>query len=162
MYLCAFGPSSSHSNYFVMFLIYSAFLYSLGDHICIQNCAVSLASGCWYVFVSSPYPSLVSRIFFRCFGMSCLVCIVLPFVDFSFIFHPVLSGLFIKLYCYFFLCFAFSLFVPSCSSVFVFFWWGLLFRTVFVDFLSAFPVEVSIQVLVFLCSFRGDPNFLTN
>ena len=39
---------------------------------------------------------IVGRIFFRCFGMSCFVCIALPFVVISLIFllWPVFSGLF--------------------------------------------------------------------
>ena len=61
-------------------------------HIFVQNRSVSLASGCWYVFVSLP----LDRIFFRYFGKSCFVGIVLPFVDISLIFllSPALSSLF--------------------------------------------------------------------
>ena len=51
----AFGPSSSPSNSFAMLLIHSAFLLcSLACNILLQNCSASLASGCWYAFVSSP------------------------------------------------------------------------------------------------------------
>ena len=65
-------------------------------------------------------PQLVGRIFFRCFGMSCFVCILLPFLDVFLIFLllPVLSVFFssccvvISPLCCFFL------FIPTCSSVF--------------------------------------------
>ena len=55
---------------------------------------------------------IVDRIFFRCFGMSCFVCIVLPFIDISLV--SLLSGLFLKLYCYFFLVLSF----PFSSHIF--------------------------------------------
>ena len=52
--ISAFGPSWSPSNFFVILFIHSAFsLCFLGWHILVQNRPVSLASGCWYVFVSS-------------------------------------------------------------------------------------------------------------
>ena len=56
MYISAFGPSLSPFNYFAKLLIHSAFLLcSLGCHILLQNCLVSCAFGCWYVFcVISP------------------------------------------------------------------------------------------------------------
>ena len=47
MYISPFGPSSSPSNSFAMLHIHSAFLLcSLGCHILLLNCSVSLASGC--------------------------------------------------------------------------------------------------------------------
>ena len=91
MCISAFGSSSSPSNSFVILLIHSAFLLcSLGCYILFQNCSVSLASGCWYVFMLSP--PFVGRISFHCFWISCFVCIV----DISLIFllTPILSGLF--------------------------------------------------------------------
>ena len=54
-------------------------LYSLGCHILHQNRSVSLASGCWYVFVSSP--PFCWQNFLSLFWKSCFVCIILPFVD---------------------------------------------------------------------------------
>ena len=55
MCIFAFGPFSSPCNSFAMLLIHSLFLlYSLGCHISLQNCSVSLASGSWHVSVSSP------------------------------------------------------------------------------------------------------------
>ena len=55
-------------------------------------------------------PQLVGRIFFRCFGMSCFVCILLPFLDVFLIFLllPVLSGLFPRAVLSFSPCVAFS------------------------------------------------------
>ena len=51
MCIFSFCPSSSPSNSFPMLLIHSAFLlYFIGDYILVQNCFVSLASGCRYVF----------------------------------------------------------------------------------------------------------------
>ena len=53
--------------------------------------------------------SVVDRIFFRCFGMSCFVCVISPFVDISLIFllPPVLSGLFLQVVLLSFLVFPF-------------------------------------------------------
>ena len=53
-------------------------------------------------------PRLVSRIFFRCFEMFSLVCIVLPFLDIFLILllSPVLSGLFLWVVLSFFTCVA--------------------------------------------------------
>ena len=73
---------------------------------------------------------VVGRIFFRCFGMSSFVCFVLPFVNISLIFllSPVLSGLFPQVVLLFFLVRSFP-------------------------FLSAFPAEFPILVLIFSLSF---------
>ena len=55
MCISALGPSSSPSSSLVISFIHSAFsLCFFGCHIFVQNCSVSLASGCWYVFVSCP------------------------------------------------------------------------------------------------------------
>ena len=62
MCIFALGPSSSISNSFVIMLIYSAFFFllgSLGSHILVQNCSISLSSVWWYVFMSSPRHFLV-------------------------------------------------------------------------------------------------------
>ena len=74
-----------------------------GCHIFIQNRSVSLASGCWYVFVSLPSNCCWNFLLF--FGKSCFVCIVLAFVDISLIFllSPALSGLFPQVVLLFFL-----------------------------------------------------------
>ena len=97
----------------------------------------------------------VDRIFFRCFGKSCFVCIVLPFVDISliFLFFCLLFLVyFLKLYCYFFLCCLF-LFVPAYFSASLFFIILACFRS--------FIIWVSSRIPVF-CVFWGDPNCLTN
>ena len=70
--------------------------------------------------------SVVDKIFFRCFGMSCFVCIVLPFVDISLVFllSPGPSGLFPQVYSYFFSsCLFHSL--PTYSRIFLFYPFGL-------------------------------------
>ena len=96
---------------------------------------------------------IVNRIFFRCFGMSCFVCIVLPFVDISLVslLSPELSCLFPQVVLLFFLVlsFPFSSYIFQDLNV-------LPFWSVFVDFLSGFPVELSILVLtVSSCFLRG-------
>ena len=104
---------------------------SLGCHILVPNCSISLASGCWYVFVSSP--PFVSRIPFRCFGMPCFVCIVLPFVDIFLIFFlsRVLSGLYPHVVLLFFLMVPF----PFCLYTFLRLSFVLSFWSVFIDFI---------------------------
>ena len=154
MCIFAFGPSLSPSDSFVILFIHLVFLLcSLGCHIFVQNCTVSLASTYWYVFVSSPphTHTHVCRSSFRCFGMSYFVCIVLPFVDISLVFllSPVLSDLFPQVIKLFFLCCLF-LYVFTRTSVFSF---VLSCWPVFVDFLSAFSVEFLILVLIFSSSF---------
>ena len=75
---------------------------------------------------------LVGRIFFRCFGMICFVCIVLPFVDIFLIFllFPVLSGLFLRVVLLFFPVLPF----PFCSYIFQHLSFVSPFWPVFVDF----------------------------
>ena len=55
------------------------------------------------MFLCNSLP-IVDKIFFRCFGMSCFVCIVLLFIDISLVFllWPVLSGLFSQVMLLFF------------------------------------------------------------
>ena len=59
---------------------------------------------------------VVDKIFFRCFGMSCFVCIVLPFVDISIVYLLSLepSGLFPQVVLLFFLVLSF----PFSSHIF--------------------------------------------
>ena len=100
-------------------------------------------------------PTFVGRIFFHCFGISCFLCIVLPFADISLIFFFRLYFLvyFLKLYCYFFLC---CLFVSTCFSVFpLFYHFGLFFLDFFLRFLANFPSWFS----CFRCAFSGDTIF---
>ena len=93
---------------------------------------------------------VVDRIFLRCFGMSCFVCIVLPFVDISLV--SLLSGLLVALLFFLVLSFAFSSRIFQDLSV-------LPFLPVFVDFLSGFPVELPILVLTVSSCFLRGPQF---
>ena len=99
---------------------------------------------------------IVDRIFFRCFGKSCFVCIVLPFVDISLIFllWSVLSGLFPQVV---------LLFFPVSPVPFSRSFQGLSFSSfglVFVVFLFVFPVEFPIPVFdCFFELFEGNPIF---
>ena len=102
-------------------------------------------------------PQLVGRIFFRCFGMSCFVCIVLPFLDIFLIFHlsPVLSGLFPLVVIS--SCVVFSFLSQHVPAFFLFL---KSFLLVFVDFLSAFRIEFPIQGFDFLfVLFKGTSVF---
>ena len=80
-----------------------------GCHILVQNRLVLHLVG---IFLCHLLPE-VGRIFFRCFGMSSFVSIVLSFVGISLIFlhSPVLSGLFPQVILLFFLALPF----PFCS-----------------------------------------------
>ena len=81
---------------------------------------------------------IVGKIFFRCFGMSCFVCIVLPFVDISLIFllSPVLSSLFPQVVLLFFPMFP----VPTSPRLFQRLSF-LLFGLVYFVFLCAFRIS---------------------
>ena len=179
MSISAFGLSSCLSNSFVMLLIHSAFLLcSLACDISVQNLSVSLVSGCWYVFVTSP---TICWIFFRYFGMSCFVCIVLLFVDIFliFLFSPVLFGLFSQVLLLFILCYLFcviyfmllilcylfcvtflSQHVPAFFLIFII--PRFIILTCFHRFLFAFSVEIFLQGLIFASCFFRALNFLTN
>ena len=135
----ALGPSSSPSNSFSILLIYSAFqLCSLSSRLFLQNFFVSLSSGCWYVFVYSPL--LAGRIFFRCFGMSCFISIILSCLDTFWFISLSFCGLF-YLWCFF----AFHPNILQCSfSVLSF---------LLVDFLSMFSISAR-TFSPFLVSYR--------
>ena len=110
MCISALGPFS--------FIVYpfSFFVMFFGYHVLIQNRSVFLTF--------SHLLSVVDRIFFRCFGMSCFVRIVLFFVDISLIFllSPVISGLFPRVVLLFFFLSCLFLFVSPCSSIFPLFY----------------------------------------
>ena len=103
--------------------------------------------------------SIIDRIFFHCFGMSCFVCIVLPFVDIYLVslLLPEPSGLFPHVVLLFFSRVVFSLLIPQIPGFSI-----LPFWSVFVDFfLSGFPVELPILVLtVFFVVFEETSIFL--
>ena len=122
----ALRPSSSPSSSLVISFIHSAFsLFFFSCYIFVQNCSVSLVSGCWFVFLSCP-PPIVDRIFFRCFAMSCVVCIVLLFVDISLVslLSPEPSGLFPQVVLLFFSCCLFHS-LPTYSRIFLFYYFCL-------------------------------------
>ena len=115
MCISVLGPSSSPSSSLVMLLIHSAF--SLCFLVAIFSSKI--VRFLWYLVVcmfSCHSLPIVDRIFFRCFGKSCFVCIVLPFVDISLIFllSPAPSGLFPQVVLLFFN----VLPVPFCSRLF--------------------------------------------
>ena len=92
------SPFSSPSNSFSMLFIHSAFLIcSLRSYILLRN---SFASLSLVVGISSCIlPLLAGRIFFRCFGLSCFVCIVLSCLDIFLapLLSPVPSDLFCRI-----------------------------------------------------------------
>ena len=146
MNISTFGPSSSPSNSFAILLIDSAFCYVLLVSIFnskIVQVLLHLVVGMFLCHI----PQLVARFFVRCFGISCFVCIVLPFVDIFLIFllFPVFSGLFPQFVLLFFVVLLFLFY----TKMFQRFSFVLSFLHVSVDFLSTFPVEFPIQVLIF-------------
>ena len=163
MCISAFRPSSSLSNSLTLFIHSTFLLCSFCCHnFVVQNRSVSLASGCW-LFLSCYLLSVVDRIFFRCFGMSCFVYIISPFVHISLIFllSPVLSGLFPQVVLLFFLCCPF-LFVPTYSSIFpLFYHFGLLWFFICVSRQISHPgfVFVFFFFVFFSCFLRGSHFF---
>ena len=103
-------------------------------------------------------PQLVGRIFYRCFGRFCFVCIALPFVDIFLIFllSPVLSGLFPQVVLLFFLC-CFFLFVLTSGSIFPLFYRFCLFSWVFFISVSCGISHAGFDFLFAL--FKGTPIF---
>ena len=134
-----FGLSSSPSNSFSMLFIHSVFLLcTLRSHILFPNCFVFLWSSLG--LFSCILPLLDHRNFFRCFGMSFFLCIVLSCLDIflDFFLLPVTSGLFphvvlIVLLIALLSSFRHNLSHRSSSVIFI----------VVVDFLSTFPVLVA-------------------
>ena len=122
MCISPFGPSLSPSSSLVILSIHSAFSLCFLVTIFLSRNVQFLWRPVVGMFLCHALP-IVDRIFFRCFGMSCCVCIVLPFVDIS-------SCIVIFL----------VLFSPFSSHIFQDLF-VLPFWPVFVDFLSAFPVE---------------------
>ena len=101
---------------------------------------------------------IVDRIFFRCFRMSCLVCIVLPFVDISLVslLSPKHSGLLPQVVLLFFLVLSFPFSSHIFQDISV-----LPFCPVYVDyFYLGFQSNFPSWFRLFLRAFWGDPNFL--
>ena len=156
MCISAFGTSSSPSNSFVMLLIYSAFLlYSLSGNILVQNRSVSLASGCWYVFISSP-PSCWQN--FLLLFWNVLLCLyyftlcryLFNLPSFTTPFWFISSSCIVN-----FSCVAVSFLSLSVSAFFLCF----IILACFRRFLPAFPVVFSNQVLIFSSCFLRRPRF---
>ena len=129
------GPSSSPSSSLLLLFIQSAFSLVF---FCFFLVAIFLSKIVWFLlhpvvgmFSCHSLP-IFDRIFFRCFGKSCFVCIVLPFVNTSLIFllWPELVY-FLKLYCYFFRCWLF-LFSTAYFSATLFFIILACFRIFFI------------------------------
>ena len=158
MCISALGPSSSPSSSLVISFIHSAFsLCFFGCYIFVQNCSVCLTSGCLTsgMFLCHALP-IIDRIFFRCFWMSCSVCIVLPFVDISLVSLLLPKPFwFISSSCTDIFCLALSF--PFSSHIF-----QDLSVLPFLLVLSGFPVEIPILVLtVFSCFLRASQFSLT-
>ena len=142
-----FGPSSSHSKSLVILFIHSAFSLCFWLPYFLLLLVVGIFS-CHLL-------SVLGRIFFRYFGMSYFVCIVLPFIGISLIFllSPGFSGLVPQVVL---LCFFFVLSFSFCLYMFQRFSFVLSFWLVFLDFLLAFLVEFPILVLIFCsCFLKG-------
>ena len=155
MCISVFGPSSSPSNSFVILLIHSAFLLcSLDCHILVQNYSVSLASGCRYIFVSSlptywlNFLSLFWNVLFCLLFYPESICFNLP--SFASTFWFISSSCTVILPYV-----AFSFWSLQCLCIIIF---GCFCRY----FLSAFPVEFPILVLIFLRVFEGIPVIIIN
>ena len=86
---------------------------------------------------------VVDRIFFRCFGIFCFICIVLPFVDISLIFllSPVLSGLFpqVVLLSFLVLPFPFCSYIFQCLSFVLSFWVVFVYFFIYVSSRISYP-----------------------
>ena len=94
IYISVLGPSSSLSSSLVILFIHSAFSLCFFVAIFSSKIVRFLCHLVIGMFSCHSLP-IVDKIFFRCFGKSCFVCIVLIFVDISLIFilSPALSGL---------------------------------------------------------------------
>ena len=126
MFISAFGPSSSLSNYLVIFFIHSTFSLCFLVAIFPSKIVRFLLYPFVGIFLCHLLP-VVDRIFFWCFVMSCFVGVVLAFVDIplNFFLSSVLFGFFfLKFYCYFFLVLHFFflfLHIPASSVCFIIF-----------------------------------------
>ena len=138
MWISILGPSSSPSSSLVILFIHSAFsLCFFSCHIFVQNRSVSFISVV-DMFSCHSLP-IVDRIFFRCFGKPCFVCIDISLII---LFSPEHSGLFPQVVLLFF----FVLPVLFCSRLFQrhsLFIILCCFRSI----LFAFPVEFPNPVL---------------
>ena len=123
MCISAFGSSSSFSNSFAIFLIHSAFLLVAIFYSKIIPFLLHPVVGMFSCY----HPQLVAILSFRCLGMSCFVCFILPFL-FHLSFYAS-TFWFISSSCIgIFSCDVFFfLFVPTCSRPFPLFYNFCLF-----------------------------------
>ena len=143
MCISPLGPSSSPFSTLVILFIHSSFCYVFLDARFSSKNVRSLWRPVVGMLLCHALP-IGGRIFFRCFGMSCFVCIVLPFVDISLIslLSPELSGLFPQVVQLFFSRVVFSILFPHIPGSFSF-----TILACFRRFFSVFPVEFLILVL---------------
>ena len=113
--ISTFGPSSSPFNSLVILFIHSTLPLCFLVAMFFSKIVRFLLHPVVGMFSCNLLPG-VDRILFRCFGMSCFVYIVLPFVNIYSIFLllPVRSGLFPQVVLLFFLVLLF----PFCSNIF--------------------------------------------
>ena len=159
MCISVLGPSSCPSSSFVLLFIHSAFWLCSLVAIFLSKINRFLLHPVFGMFLRHSLP-IVDRIFFRCFGKSCFVCIILPFVNISLIYllSPALSGLFLQVVLLFFPVLPVP-FPPLISAPLFFFSFWLVFRSFFyLRFQSNFPS----WFWLFLRAFWVYPNFLTN
>ena len=122
MCISTYGPSSSLSSSLLILFIQSAFSFMPFLVVIFSSKIVRFL---WRpvvgMFLCHALP-VVDRIFFCCFGMSCFVCIVLPFVVISLIslLSPELSGLFTQVVLLFFSRVIFSFLFPHIPGSFCF------------------------------------------
>ena len=122
----------------------------LGCHILVPNRSFFFLHPVVGMFLCHLLP-VVDRTFFHCFGMSCFVCIVSPFVGISLVFYLslVLSGLFPQVVWLFFP----VLLCPFCSYIFQHLSLVSSFWPVFVDFFICVSSRNSHPGLIFLSCF---------
>ena len=155
MRISAFGHSSSSSRILAILFIHSAF--SLCFLIAVFSSQIVRCL--WHPVVgmfSCHALPVVDTIFFPSLGNVLFCLYFLPFVDISLIslLSPVLSGLLFKFYCFFH-----ALPFPFCSHIFQHLSFVLSFSSVFVDFLSAFPVEFPFLALTVSSCFLRECQF---
>ena len=151
MCISVLEPSSSPSSSLVILFILSAFSMFFFVDLFLSKIIRFLLHPVVGMFPCHSLP-IVDRIFFRCFGKPCFVCIVLPFVDISLIFllSPALSGLFLHV----------PVIFPFFPRLFQRFSLFLSFWLVFVIFLICISSRISHPGFdCFFVLFEGNPIF---
>ena len=153
----------------------SLFGFSLLVHLqvilTLSPCSLSIRLFCYVLLVAIFYSKIVQlllhlivgmflchllqfvgRVFFRCFGMSCFVCIIFPFLEIFLILLSFASTFWFISSTYILFFFFFALLFPFCLNIFQRFSFVLSFLPIFEDFLSAFPVEFIIIIIIIIVS----------